>query len=181
MRRLCSTIGLTMMVSTVHAVECGALVTHSRLSELQRSLNVADSALRRDEELLLAEGQGMLKRSPVTDATLNDAMRVLGEQERVSSANTSELELLLGAASTLAAIRGVMKEKWDRSVVETYLSLSVFSVKGQAEIKLKSLDRILTQTSRPGIAVNISKLRDAVGALVTEFQKCESPRLPEKK
>src|SRR6266849_4820394 len=43
MRRLCSTIGLAVMVSTVHAVECGALVTHSRLSELQRSLNVADS------------------------------------------------------------------------------------------------------------------------------------------
>jgi hypothetical protein len=117
----------------------------------------------------------------MTDATLNEMMGVLVEQELANSANTLELELKLGEASTLASIRDVMQDKWDKSVVQSYLSLSVVSANSQAEIQLRSLDRIMTRTSRPGIAVHVSKLRDAVGAVATEFQKCERPRLPKKK
>lgn len=43
-------------------------------------------------------------------------------------------------------------------------------------IKVNALNRILLSISRPGIAIDISKQRDVVSTVVTEFQKCEIPK-----
>jgi len=83
----------------------------------------------------------------------------------------------LNTASTLAAIRDVMVDKRDKTILELYLSESAVYAKNHAELSFNATNRTLTVMSRPGIAVDVSRLRDAMGMVLKELQKCESPRI----
>jgi hypothetical protein len=66
-----------------------------------------------------------------------------------------------------------MVDRRDKVIVEKDLSATVVRAKKIAEISYRTTNQFLTRMSRPGIAIDVSKLRDAIGRVITEFQQCE--------
>ena len=166
---------VAIYVSAVHAVECGPFVQVQKLDQLQSSVRFANGLLTQHRESLQREVSGLLGYAP-TQATLNEVDRINREDDLLKSADASVVEMALQNASILAAVRDVMVDQRDRVIVEKYLSISVFGTKRLAEIKLRYLNQILAKISRPGVAIDVSRLRDEVGAIASEFEKCESPK-----
>lgn len=178
--RYALSLALVSTVSTIQAVECGPLANTDNIGQLQQSLDEANSALLRGRRLLVEEVGQLLKGSPRTEAALVESERINREQELLESAGASELGAWLSSSGTLAAIRDAMQDKRDRFVVEMYLSLQLVMVKQHAEIQLNSVNRSLAKMSRPGLAIDVAKVRDSVNAVLAEFRNCESPKLPPK-
>ena len=170
---------LVLIVPAVHAVECGPLIQTDRVNQLHRAVQVLGMGLFPHIDSLQNEIDGLLRYSP-TKATVEEVGRISIEQDFLIQANLSgeNVETAVNAALVLATVRDFMVDKRDRVVVESYLSISASYVRSIAEIRTRYLNQLLTKMSRPGLAIDVSKLRDAIGMVLGEFQKCESPRVP---
>lgn len=161
---------LVLTVPLVHAVDCGPLVMLSKVTALQDSLTGALSALRQHQGVLMSEGS--------REARESEFQKIFNEIDRLnlSMSGGEQIEIRLDAISILVSIRDFMVDKQDKLIVEQYISLYGLNVKNTAEIVFRSISKTLTQVSRPGVAIDVSKLRDAIGTVVGEFERCEAPK-----
>lgn len=146
---------LTLSGATAFAVECGPLVQHDRLNQLESSVQEIGINLIQHHDTLQSEIDGLLRYAQ-TQSTINEIDRnqrdqsivagVLDAGERVGTA--------LNAASMLAGIRDTMMDKRDTVIVERFLSLRISYIKRTAENQLRYVNKILTKLSRPGLAVD---------------------------
>ena len=173
---------LVLIVPVVHAVECGPLITDSRVKSLEKSLTDAIEVLDQHNKLLLDEISKLLASTP-SEASLNQAGKINLESDLLLSAKSAGeiVQARLDALSTLVSIRDLMVDKRDKMFVEVQLSASVVFTKNLAEIAYKRANESLARLSRPGVAIDVSKLRDTIGVVSNEFQRCESPKLPSRR
>lgn len=170
---------LVLVVSVVHAVECGPLVMDSKVKSLEKSLTDAIEVLDQHNNLLLNEASRLLASTP-SEASLNQAEKINLEVDLLVNSRSAGaiIQARLDAVSTLVSIRDSMVDKRDKMIVELYLSAVTVHTKNMAEIAYRQANASLTRMSRPGVAIDVSKLRDTIGTVLREFQRCESPKLP---
>lgn len=173
---------LVLVVPLVHAVECGPLIQESKVKALEKSLTDALSKLRQHEEVLINENKRLLA-GAFSEVSEKDFQKTTLEIDRVSLSHIvgEQVESRLDATSMQVVIRDLMVDKQDRLIVEKYLSLYAAQLKRISEINYRYISKTLTQVSRPGVAIDVSKLRDVLGTVLGEFQRYEAPKPPSKR
>jgi len=168
---------LVLVIPVVQAVECGPLITSSQVSSLDQSLSEALSLLMGHEKSLGEEIENRLANAR-SDIEFNRINKISNESDQLRNVSTlgQYVQFRLEALGILISIRDVMVAKLDRTIVEKYLSLMTAAAKQTAEIGYKQTNTVLAKVSRPGIAIDVSKLRDAIGKVVSEFHRCEIPK-----
>ena len=179
MRKAILAMLLAVMSSSAAAVECGPIVQTSRLENLTELLTAAETLLNQHNRSFLNEWQNLRDRT-LSDAILQQIQKIQFETDLLGSviANNNSIKGPLDTTLTLANIRDAMVDKRDRTVVALYLSQSAAYTRKIAEISYRDTNESLTKISRPGVAGDVSKLRDAIGMVLRELEKCESPKMP---
>ena len=170
---------LVLIVPAVHAVECGSLIMQNRVEHLKKSLTAANEMLRQHRMSLLNEAGTLLGNTP-SDAILNQVAKINREHDLLVGviSDGESVQGPLDTVSTLVSIRDVMVDKRDKMIVELNISLNAVHTKKMAELSYRTTNESLTQMSRPGVAIDVSKLRDTIGLVLGELQKCELPKMP---
>ena len=82
----------------------------------------------------------------------------------------------------LFSTRDSMVDKRDKLIVERHLSLAADHTKRSAETSYLQANTSLTRLTRSGMTIDVAKmvlkLRDTIGSVLGEFQRCELPKLP---
>jgi hypothetical protein len=172
---------LVLMVSAVHAVECGPLIMQSKVGAIKDSLTDALDSVRRYQNVLLNEREQLLASKQPADRLIEARNYELDALNNAWSAG-EVIRARLDTVSILFSTRDLMVDKRDRIIVEQHLSLAAEHTKRSAETSYIQANTSLTRLSRSGMPIDVArmvlKLRDAIGSVSGEFQRCELPKLP---
>lgn len=160
----------------IYAAECGQMLSHTQISKLTAAARQSNSNLLQHMKSLATEWQGIAG-SGVSSVKLR------GELDRVSWTYdySRELQNSLLRAEMLAQIRDVMRDSRDKQIVQQSLSIAAASTRDLSRTVYESVNELLASLNRPGIAVDVSRLRDLANETEKVFESCELPKMLEKK
>lgn len=165
--------------SAAIALECGPLVSSEKLDQLQNAVANAGAVLNQHAGSLIQDMRGRLNAAQ-TEAALAQVDKMQLELNEIQQAESvgERVESALRIASVLAGVRDVMVDRRDTELANKFLSLYIAAAGRYAREANPFVNRILTKISIPGVAIDVAKLRDAIGMVGRELEKCESPKLP---
>jgi hypothetical protein len=154
------------------AEECGKRLTDAQIERFIESINVPVNNLSQHTQALLLE-EGNL----IAAGAFERADRVAREQVLISSADqvASYVSNNLDKTLLLAQLKNVMVDQRDRMIVEKILSLIAKSVKDTSQRAHERISQLLSKVTRPGIAVDVAKLRDSLAEINKVFSSCTAP------
>ena len=173
--KFCLAIGLLIVGAKALAIECGPTMRAASLSQMEEAVDSATTKLLQQSIALLEEmGRSANARS---DSDLSAFGKISNESDRISNATTAgeRVQDTLNTNWILATIRDQMLDARDKARVNAYLSIALANAKRRAESASKSLAATLSTVTRPGIAVDVAKLRDTIDVVIKAFEKCVSP------
>lgn len=170
-------VALASFGSTVLAVECGPKLSGERIEQLLKPIGEATALLAQHQNSLNDDVRTYLSRAPI-DPALNRIDKLQLEITQIGHVMEYALRVEngLNEALTIAAIRDVMLDSRDRWRVNLFLSLKVFGARTHAEKIAPAIGAVLTRLTMPGVAVDISKLRDSIVLVARAFEGCDKPR-----
>ena len=87
----------------------------------------------------------------------------------------NDLQTEIANSWMLAMLRDKMVDARDKTMVSAFLSLRLSLARKMSELTDPMIGRTLRRITRPGIAVDVAKLRDAVETVAKELAKCTPP------
>lgn len=105
------------------------------------------------------------------------SMRNYDEDGLIDSAQRSAdyVVIELSKSLMLSQLKSMMIDQRDKVAVERFLSLVAVYVGKSSQAAQERLGQILSRVSRPGVAIDIAKLRDILTATTKDFGVCNAP------
>ena len=169
-------IGLLLVSSASVAIECGPSMRAALINQLEGSVRAASERLSQHSAALIKEMQRLLTNAKSNGDTL------AFERVEVENGQLSRIIYLgdriaerLSAASMLVQIRDGMVNVKDKTLVSAHLSIELSRTQKMGENMFKDINSTLTALSRPGVAIDVAKLRDAIDVVVKTLAICTPP------
>lgn len=165
-------VAVLVLMQTAEGADCGASLRHAQVWKLAAAIEAAVKNLTQHRGELITEQEGMLKRRSGFDDI--GMRKVEIEIDNLSSAQDSagETSKWLDQALLLLQLREAMVDQRDKTTVERHLSLVAVTLAKQSRGAVAYINKTLVRISRPGIATDVARLRDSVGAVLTTFENC---------
>jgi len=169
-------IGLLLVSSESVAIECGQKMREATIKDLGDSIGVARQRLLEHSKGLHEDVKGLLSTARSGDdlrpiQQLQDEMGLIEFAEK----GGRDVEAEMRFAGTLALIRDAMVDAKDKAVVSWVLSNHLYTTGKLAEATKPLTSFSLRKITRPGIAVDVAKLQDAIEAVVRHLSECTAP------
>jgi len=153
----------------------------SKVGSLRDSLTDALGVVRRYQNVLLDERQQLLASTKPAANLVENRDYELDALNNAWSAG-EVIRARLDTVLILFSTRDSMVDKRDKMIVERQLSLAADHTKRSAETSYLQANTSLTRLTRSGMAIDVAKmvlkLRDTIGLVLGEFQRCELSKLP---
>lgn len=152
------------------AIECGPSMHVVTLDNYQEAVRAANEKVSGHSTALLTE-QVMLQ----DNASLFDKIQAeIGYLDMAIQAG-DRAAATLNTAWILALVRNQMIDKRDREIAARFLSLTLKHSHEVAQSAFNSTNNVLRRLTRPGIAVDVAGLRDAIETVAKDLSKCSPP------
>jgi hypothetical protein len=167
--------GVFGTLQDANGAQCGISLREPQVKTLLETLTAATANLDAHKRTLLDEAEAKLDRNNIrgSQADSNEhglISRVEGVALRVESALSETL--------TLARIRDVMQHPFDLQVLTAYLSAQAHHTRNVSQIAATYITDVMTRITRPGIAVDIAKVRDQIAETRKAFADCDPAKVP---
>ena len=168
MNRLCAVLVGLLISHVVLAAGCGQSLT-------LRELEVVGEPLDRAMETVLQHLVGLAEEMPALVDSPAKFQRVSMEHEYVRQSHDAGIMVQghVDSMRILLGLRELMVDKRDKGTVSQYVARKGAYSRKAAERATQRVNNMLTHVSRPGVAVDVSKLRDALSQVGEVFGKCD--------
>ena len=165
-----------MLVATeLRAVECGPIMRAVTIHQLRDSIKVPNEVLFPHRLRLVDDSKRLLPTKSLEDEKELATMQLeTSRLEAVNGAGT-QVQEALGVAWLLASLRDDMRDAGDKKLLNEQLSHYLADARKAAERARPYVGDLLTRAMLPGVAVDIAKLRDAIGFVESDLKNCTSP------
>ena len=145
------------------------------ISQLRHSIKTANEALFPHRVRLLEENNRLLT-AKSSEQELEFGKKSL-DISRLEGANNagSQVQDALGVAWLLASLRDDMRDGKDKALLNEQLSHYLADARNSAERAHPYVSSLFAESTTPGVAVDIGKLRDAVGVVIADLRQCTPP------
>lgn len=169
-------IGLMLVTTQAFAVECGPIMRAVTIHQMEETIREADARMTQHGEALRSESTRLLA-AATSDVQLQQIDKLLIEIDLINNATVSSerVQHLLSTGWQLALIRDKMVDARDKAMLSGHLSIQLAGTRPLAEKTSQYISSLLTRLTRPGVAVDLSKLRDSVELVVKNLAKCTPP------
>ncbi len=161
-----------LAASTCLADECGKWLTASRIEKLEAPIEAARANVLQHMQSLNQETKNLLDAGAVAQAD-----RVQLEQNQVLSSydGVDGVVKYLDQALLLTQVKDVMIDSRDRVFVEAFLSSTAVSAAKASRLAQERVNQSLVRIARPGVVLDVSKLRDSVSNALKALENCSLP------
>ncbi len=165
---ICATSGI--------AVECGpttstkSLEAHlERIGQLRQNVSAHVAQLLKELEAVMPSAQ--------TETAFARADKLYYQTEAIGSADLAgeRLASTLSTALIVAQIRDSLRGSKDIATVNKFLSTLLVYVAKTASGLQQSINRYFTKITAPAAIHDVSKLRDAIGDIASQYERCSLP------
>ena len=181
MKKALMTLSLLCATTSCFAVECGPSVTTATLDKWEETVRSRGAVLDEHSMVLIERSMAINLRAMSTGGRNDAELHRLEMETTVLSGivtMSDGVEAALSTASAVAAVRDAMLDRRDTERANKFLSLHLATVRKTASVALKRMNTALRKITLPGVAIDASKLRDAIEAIVQEFGRCEATAVP---
>ena len=163
---------VVLVASTCLADECGKWLTESRIEKLEAPIETARANVLQHTQSLNQETKDFLDAGSVAlaDQALLESERVTGTYDAVDVVVKN-----LDQALLLAQLKDEMIDSRDRVFVEKYLSLTAAHAGRVSRLAQERINQYLIRVTRPGVVLDVSKLRDSVSDTLKALENCSLP------
>lgn len=158
-------------VVAAHAAECGSSLRRPDIARLAAAARDSNTNLLQHIKSLTLEWQ------TIADGGISSA-KVRSELDKVRFTHdySRELQHSLARAELLTQLRDSMRDTKDKQATQSFLSIAASATRELNETVRESVGELLTSATRPGIAVDISRLRDLANETAKLFGNCTLPK-----
>ncbi len=181
-------IGLLLVATEAGAIECGPIVRAVTIHQMRESIKVPNQVLIPHRIRLHGESSRLLRtKSPEEEIEFMKMSLEISRLADVMNAGTTVQEAL-GVAWLLTSLRDDMRDTSDKKLLNEQLSHYLADARNAAErahpyigdllTRATSIGDLLTRATSAifaGVAADIAKLRDAIGAVASDLKNCTPP------
>lgn len=155
-----------LLATSGHAAECAHTLNQAQLRRLVEPLTKANGTLHQHLKSLTNE----LARTPNRGAF--DTLSL--EYDRISTAYDAALMLIdsLNRTEMLVRLHDLMLDARDKKTLNQYLSVAAHDTRETSQVVERALNELLSRLIRPGLAIDVSKVRDSAAKAAKLFESC---------